>query len=53
MFFDNSLPAAITRFAEQLDGILAEAGLNNLSWQPVPVRKFRQHERELWESIEQ
>jgi hypothetical protein len=51
VYFNNSFPSAITRFAEQLDAILVRAGLNKASWQPVPERESRQHEKELWDSI--
>jgi hypothetical protein len=51
VYFNNSFPAAITRFAEQLDAILARAGLDKMPWQPVPEREARQHEQELWDSI--
>jgi hypothetical protein len=51
VYFDNSFPRAITAFAEQVDAILARAGLNKVAWQPVPERESRQHEKELWDSI--
>jgi hypothetical protein len=50
VYFNNSFPAAITRFAEQLDAILARGGLDKAGWQPVPDREARQHEKELWHS---
>jgi hypothetical protein len=51
VYFNNSFPHAITAFAEQLDAILALAGLDKVAWQPVPERESRQHEKELWDSI--
>jgi len=51
VYFDNRFPPAITRFAEQLDAILARAGLDKVAWQTVPERESRQHEKELWNSI--
>jgi hypothetical protein len=51
VYFDNRFPPAITRFAEQLDAVLARAGLDKAAWQPVPERESHQHERELWDSI--
>jgi hypothetical protein len=51
VYFDNNFPRAITAFAEQLDAIVARAGLDKVVWQPVPERESRQHERELWDSI--
>jgi hypothetical protein len=51
IYCNNSFPPQITRFANQLDGILSAAGLDKLVWQPVPANKWRQHERELWDSI--
>lgn len=51
VYFTNQFPSAITRFADQLDEILARAGLGSVAWQPAPGRESRQHERELWESI--
>jgi hypothetical protein len=51
VYFDNSFPATITRFAEQLDVILARAGSDKAAWKPVPERACREHEKELWDSI--
>ncbi|OWK45407.1 hypothetical protein FRUB_01738 [Fimbriiglobus ruber] len=51
VYFDNNFPQQIEVFAEQLDDILARAGVGKVSWQPVPERQSRQHERELWDSI--
>jgi hypothetical protein len=51
VYFDNSFPRAINTFAEQLDAILVRAGLDKATWQPVPERESRRHERELWDSI--
>jgi hypothetical protein len=51
VYFDNSFPRAINAFAEQLDAILVRAGLDKATWQPVPERESRRHERELWDSI--
>jgi hypothetical protein len=52
VYFNNSFPAAITRFAEQLDAILARGGLDRVAWRPVPGREARQHEKGLWDSTE-
>jgi len=52
VYFNNSFPREITAFAEQMDAILSRAGLDKVVWQPVPERESRQHERELWDSIE-
>ena len=46
------LSCEITRFAKQLDDILASAGLNKAKWQPVPADKARQHDLELWKSLD-
>jgi hypothetical protein len=51
VYFNNKFPAAIRRFAEQLDGILIQAGAGGVAWQPVPAADARKHERELWGSI--
>jgi len=51
VYFNNNFPRQITAFAEQVDGILAQAGLDKVTWQTVPERESRQHERELWNSI--
>ena len=51
VYFNNSFPKAIRAFAEQLDAVLARAGLGTAAWQPVPDRESGQHERELWDSI--
>ncbi len=50
-YFDNLFPPAIKKFADELDAILAQAGLENVTWQPVPEAESRKHERELWDSI--
>jgi hypothetical protein len=51
VYFNNLFPRSITRFAEQLDGILAAKGMMRADWQPVPPAEHRKHERELWDSI--
>ncbi len=51
VYFNNNFPRRIKAFAEQLDAILARAGLDKATWQPVPERESRQHERDLWDSI--
>ncbi len=51
VYFDNRFPRAVTAFAEQLDGILARAGLDRAEWHPVREKESRQHERDLWDSI--
>jgi hypothetical protein len=51
VYFNNSFPPAITGFAAQLDAILVRAGLDKVTWEPVPEQEARQHERELWDSI--
>lgn len=52
VYFNNSFPREITEFAKQLDGILANAGLERAVWKPVPTGEARPHEREIWDSIE-
>jgi hypothetical protein len=51
VYFNNNFPRSITAFAEQLDAILSRGGLSTATWQPVPERESRQHERDLWDSI--
>lgn len=51
VYFNNNFPRQIMSFAEQLDGILARAGLDNAQWQPTPDQDFRAHEQDLWNSI--
>jgi hypothetical protein len=51
VYFNNNFPRPITRFAEQLDSILSEAGLDEVAWQTVPDREAGLHHRELWNSI--
>jgi hypothetical protein len=51
VYFDNNFPWAIKQFAEDLDAILARAGSDTVTWQRVPDRMARKHERELWDSI--
>lgn len=52
VYFNNSLPEPIIRFAVQLDAILSQAGRATAAWQPVPEDEARQHEKALWESVE-
>ena len=47
-YFDNRFPRSITAFAEQLDAILTQAGLDNVVWQTAPDGE---HDKELWDSI--
>lgn len=51
VYFNNNFPRRIKAFAEQLDGMLARAGLGKVAWQPVSEQESRQHERELWDII--
>jgi hypothetical protein len=51
VYFNNNFPRRIKAFAEQIDTILARSGLDKVAWQPVPEQDSRQHERELWDSI--
>jgi hypothetical protein len=50
VFFDNEFPRAIRRFAKDVDRILAANGSEQVVWQPAG--SSRQHERELWDSIQ-
>jgi hypothetical protein len=47
IYFSNSFPRAIIAFADQLDIILARAGLDMVAWLPVPERDSSQHAKEL------
>jgi hypothetical protein len=49
VYFNHNFPRAITRFAEELDRILAAAGLDKVAWQPVPREEARRQARELWD----
>jgi hypothetical protein len=51
VYCNNYFPKAIVRFADALDGILAEGGLGEVEWHRVPDAEARNHERELWDSI--
>jgi hypothetical protein len=51
VYFNNHFPEQIVRFAERLDGILSECGVDKLDWQVVPAVETRRNERELWDSI--
>lgn len=51
VYFDNRFPKGIVRFAEALDNVLAENGLEKADWRRVPDVDARKHERELWDSI--
>ncbi len=50
-YFDNSFPASIRHFANELDGILRLAGYDRLRWQPSQPANSREHEKALWNSI--
>jgi hypothetical protein len=52
VYFDNYFPKGIIRFAEALDNVLDENGLEKVDWHHVPDVDARKHERELWDSIE-
>ncbi len=51
VYFSNDFPSRIKEFAKQLDAILVRAGIDQIDWHRVPDLLFRQHERELWDSI--
>jgi hypothetical protein len=52
VYFDNYFPYEITGFAGALDNILAQSGLNNATWGPVPDAESLAHQKELWDSSE-
>jgi hypothetical protein len=49
---DNYFPAPIRRFAQELDEIIAETVGPNLRGERIPPGGDRNHERELWDSLE-
>jgi hypothetical protein len=52
VYFNNSFPQQIVRFAEELDAILSASDLDKVAWQMVPATEFRQHEDDLWNSVD-
>jgi hypothetical protein len=51
VYFDNRFPDEVVRFADTLDEILAEAGLEKAAWRPANA-SARELERALWRSID-
>lgn len=51
-YFDNSFPGAISRFAADLDRIVARSVGPDLRWVDVPASEARGHERGLWNSVD-
>jgi hypothetical protein len=52
VYCDNRFPPAVKRFAERLDAVLNANGMMQVEWRRVPQGQERQHEQELWDSIE-
>lgn len=51
IYFNNYFPAGVKRLAERLDQELSDARLAAADWKEVPTKKFREHEKNLWQSI--
>jgi hypothetical protein len=51
VYFNNYFPGNITRFADSLDDILMQSGLNQAKWANVPDADERAYQQELWSSI--
>lgn len=52
IFFDNHFPKAIEEFARTLDETLQTEGLGKVQWSAIPKEKWRDHEKSIWQSIE-
>lgn len=50
-YFNNNFPPNIEAFADELDLVLAEAGLTEERWRAVRHIDGWRHDRELWDSI--
>lgn len=48
VYCSNYFPPQIKRFAKQLDSILAQAGLETVTWQPAPKQDSGQFEQDQW-----
>jgi hypothetical protein len=51
VYFNNRFPEEIVRFAEDLDRILAENGLERVRWRRVAEADAWEYQRALWVSI--
>lgn len=51
IYFSNTFPAQITAFAADLDALLANAGMTNVTWTPLPAGTGRDHQKQLWDRI--
>lgn len=51
IYFNNQFPQAVRRLAKVIDTELGAAGLASVRWKQVPAKKFRLHEKPLWNSI--
>src|SRR5262249_4627584 len=51
VYFNNSFPREIVRFAEVIDKVLEENGLENARWVRVTTVEAQAVNRELWDSI--
>jgi len=52
VYCSNHFPDPIVRFAAWLDANVARSVGPSLKWRAVPALRSRDHERELWQSIE-
>lgn len=52
VYFDNSFPAPIGRFADALDAAVTRAGLGTAAWRAVPRQVEEGRQRALWKRIE-
>lgn len=53
IYFNNHFPKAIQKFAVELDNKLKIVGIENAQWTRVPDKQTRQHEKAIWDSIEE
>lgn len=51
IYCNNHFPNDILAFSDFLDDLLTKRGLADVTWTRVPKNEFRNHEKELWESI--
>jgi len=51
IYFDNHFPKEVRLLAACLDKELASAGLSDAAWKNVSQERFREHEKNLWNSL--
>jgi hypothetical protein len=52
VYFDNTFPSAITRFAGRLDAVLDAAGRAGVTWTQLPVPEGVARQKALWDRLD-